>query len=95
MSLRYSLIGSMLILIAYGVLCYMKAGEVLQSQLGTIVRCEQLAGATDTVYHATVRTEHGQYLIAKLTDCQSSESINVLVKRGALFFNTVYEAVPR
>lgn len=95
MSLRLSLVLVILLLMAYGVLCYVKAGEVLQTQSGQVARCEQLGGARDKVYHATVRTEKGSYLIAKLATCQPDTVIKVLVKRGALYFNTVYVAEPR
>ena len=60
---------------------------------GEVQRCEVLGGVKiESFSHATIRAENGSYVIASLENCSPGKKVKVLIKRGALYFNTVYAA---
>ncbi|MEM9256753.1 MAG: hypothetical protein AAGA91_15000 [Pseudomonadota bacterium] len=87
------LLGVLALLAFFAVLSFSMRGEVLQSLQGEVQTCEILGEETpDSLVHATIRAENGSYLIADLDECRPGMLVRVVVKRGALFFNTVYGA---
>lgn len=60
---------------------------------GEVQKCETLGKEqTKTFVHATIRSEQSAYIIAKLNNCRPGQDVKIIVKRGALYFNTVYFA---
>ena len=94
MKLRLALLATALLIAAYAALSFYKSGEVLGSVAGRVERCERLGGAAQNLFHATIKAEDGRYMIAKLPGCQPGAEVTILLKRGALFFNTVFAAEP-
>ena len=65
----------------------------MQVMKGEVQRCEVLGGGdAESMTHATIRAENGSYLIASLMHCSPGMTVKVFIKRGALYFNTVYAA---
>lgn len=91
-SLRHVLTGALLLLCFYAMLSFYKSGEVLSTMAGKVQRCEVLGGASESRYHATIQAENGSYLIASLKSCSQGMEVRILIKRGALYFNTLYAA---
>lgn len=92
MKFAYSLLAIVLLLGGYGTLAYLKRGEVLHVQPGVVTQCVRLGGADSSRFHATIKAETGSYIIAELADCRADREVSVLIRRGALYFNTVYAA---
>ena len=87
------LIGITLLLGFYAALCFATKGELLEEISGRVEYCNVLnQGRKDPVTHATIKTKTNSFVIAPLDHCQSDLEVTVMVKRGALFFNTVYSA---
>ncbi len=95
MKLGSALIICALIICAYAVLSFSKKGEVVGTMVGNVERCERLGGAAESLSHATIKADSGRYIIAKLPGCEVGADVTILVKRGALFFNTVFAAQPK
>lgn len=89
--MRTVFFGIFLLLGFYATLSYRSSGEVLRTMSGTVERCEQLGGAAK-LHHATLKAENGTYIIASLAECRPGMKVSILIKRGALYFNTVYAA---
>ena len=83
--------GFLLLLCLFATLSVYTSGEVLRKMEGNIQKCGILGGNTlETVSHATIRSENGHYIIASSRNCSVGKKVTVLIKRGALYFNTVY-----
>ncbi len=95
MKLGSALLVSALIICAFAVLSFCKQGEVVDRMVGSVERCERLGGAAESLFHATIKADSGSYIIAKLPGCEVGAEVTILVKRGALFFNTVFAAQPK
>lgn len=60
---------------------------------GEVKKCDILGEDNmQSLTHATIRSETGSYIIASLNDCSPGAEVTIVVKRGALYFNTVYAA---
>ena len=60
---------------------------------GEVQRCEILGGSkVEPLTHATIKSENGSYIIASLNGCDPGIAVIIIIKRGALYFNTVYTA---
>ena len=88
-----------LLLLAVLFLCFIivfainSNGEVLRVIKGDIHTCEYLGGGkAGSIPHATIKTEHGHYVTAGVDGCSPGKRVNILVKRGVLYFNTIYVA---
>ncbi len=92
MKFAYSLLAVAVLLVGYGTLAYLKRGEVLHTQPGVVTQCVRLGGADSSRFHATIKAASGSYLIAELADCRADREVSVLTRRGALYFNTVFNA---
>ena len=88
------LITSLLLLLGFfALLSFNKNGEILKRMAGQVQKCNALSGGNaNALSHATIKTEQGNYIIATLNNCTSGAEVTVLIKRGALYFNTVYAA---
>ncbi len=89
--MRIALVCVFLLLCFYAVLAFNAQGEVLTTLRGKVERCRVLGGA-ESLQHATIKAENGSYLIASLEHCRAGAEVAVLIKRGALYFNTIYAA---
>lgn len=86
-------VGAFVVLVFYASLSYTSKGEILSTMKGEVQRCEVLGEKTaNSLLHATIRSEKGDYIIAKLDDCSVGMEVVILVKRGVLYFNTVFSA---
>lgn len=78
---------------SYVAICIYNNGETLKVMSGVIEKCEILGGRkSDSISHATIKMESGSYIISSISDCRVDLGVNVFVKRGALYFNSVYVA---
>ncbi len=92
-SLRQTILATALLLSCYGALCMYSKGETLAVKQGIIEKCELLGGGqSELISHATIRTESGAYLISSITDCETGAAVNIFIKRGILYFNSVFAA---
>lgn len=67
--------------------------ETLRVIKGEIQGCGYLdGGGEEPVLHATIKTEDNTYIKTAFQDCLSGKKVNVLVKRGMLYYNRVYVA---
>ncbi len=91
----------LLLLCFFAALSFFKSGEVIKTMAGKVQRCEVLGGGkvkslsnteSHAIFHATIKAKNGSYIIANLEDCRSGMDVNILIKRGALYFNTLYAA---
>lgn len=79
------------LLCLFTALSFTKSGEVLAVMTGDVQKCEFLGGGTaEKLPHATIKSKNGSYIIASLRDCSPGAEVNIFIKRGALFFNTIY-----
>jgi len=84
---------TLLLLCGFALLSFSHSGEILKTGEGTVYQCAQLSGAnTTSLFHATIEDKSGAFIIASLKDCKPGAKVTVLIKRGALYFNTVYAA---
>lgn len=91
--LRWIIIITALFLSAYLAICIRSNGETLQVLSGVVEKCDLLGGSGATpVSHATIKTETGGYIISSVSECGPGARVNIYIKRGALYFNTVYAA---
>jgi hypothetical protein len=82
-----------LLLGSYVALCVSGSGETLKVISGFVERCEILGGNSAELFsHATIKTEAGGYIISSLSDCVPGAEVNISIKRGILYFNTIYTA---
>jgi len=90
----YGIIASIiLLLLSFTVFAMMKEGETLRVMGGQVQRCESLGGGKmESIQHATIRAEDGSYVIASLKNCRADAEVSILIKRGILYFNTVFAA---
>ena len=92
-NMRWLISGTLLLLGFFAILSFNKNGEVLSVMSGEVQRCETLGGSqTESMSHATIKTDNGSYIIARLGSCSPGVKVSVLIRRGALYFNTVYAA---
>jgi hypothetical protein len=92
--LFFSIVSSVLIV----TFAISKNGETIGVIKGSVQVCKTLDGTTsDPKPHATIKVETGNYVTAILPDCTVGQNVNVLVKRGAFYFNSVFfaEKTPR
>lgn len=92
--MRWIISGAALLLIAFTALSMSKRGETLQELSGEVKKCSVLGGGNNKAQlsHATIKVDDGRYIIASLKNCSPNRKVTVLIKRGELFFNTVYAA---
>lgn len=91
--LLWLVLGVALFFFSYAMLAIDKNGEILKVIKGDIQGCEYLAGGgIEPMPHATIKTENDTYVTTIFQDCRSGTKVNVFVKRGILYFNTVYIA---
>lgn len=70
-----------------------KKGETIRVIEGSVQSCETLGGIKrDPKPHATIKTATGSYVTALLPNCKRGLDVNILVKRGAFYFNPVFFA---
>lgn len=85
--------GVFLILCFFAILSFAKNGEILGTMTGEVQKCEVLGEAKmGSLTHATIKSETGSYIIASLVSCSPGAEVTIVIKRGALYFNTVYAA---
>ncbi|GEM_PF-819384 len=98
MSLNNRRLGGLILLavISVGLMAWIAArhnGEILSVARGEIQKCEYLGGGkSESLPHATIKTESGDYLVSKFAHCRAGIDVNVFVRRGMLYFNTRYSA---
>lgn len=92
MNIRSVLLVALVLLCCYAALSFYKSGETLKTMTGKVEKCEVLGGAADSMFHATIKSASGSYIIANLRNCRPGSDVTILIKRGALYFNTVYAA---
>jgi hypothetical protein len=81
----------MLLLVIFTALCISKSGEILEVMAGEVKKCETLGGGNiEGMSHATIKVENGSYIISSLRSCKPGKITEIYVKRGVLYFNTVY-----
>jgi hypothetical protein len=91
--MRLMILGALALLCLFAALSFTKSGEVLEVMTGDVQKCEVLGGGTvKTLSHATIKSNNGSYIISSLRDCNPGAEVNIFIKRGALFFNTIYTA---
>ncbi|WP_320838211.1 hypothetical protein [Zhongshania sp.] len=92
-SLAKIVFATMVILGAYVAMCITGNGETLKVMTGVIEKCAVLGGKSAEAYsHATIKTSSGSYLISSVSSCSAGRDVNIFVKRGILYFNTIYVA---
>ena len=93
MKIQWLITSLFLLLGFFALLSFNKNGEILKSMAGQVQKCGALSGGNaNALSHATIKTEQGNYIIATLNNCTPDSKVTVLIKRGALYFNTVYAA---
>lgn len=93
LKLRWAILGTLLLLCFFAALSFNKSGETLATLKGEVTKCAVLSGATtQPIFHATIKDEKGNYVIASLKHCKPQAEVTILIKRGAVYFNTVYAA---
>lgn len=91
--MRSIIVGVLALLCLFAALSFTNSGEVLQVMSGDVQKCEVLGGsAVEKISHATIKSEDGSYIISSLRHCKPGATVNIFIKRGALFFNTLYAA---
>ncbi len=91
--LRWIIFLVALFLCLIAVFSFNKSGETLRVIKGDIQGCVYLGGGgAESIPHATIKTENDTYVTTIFQDCRAGTKVNVLVKRGILYFNTVYVA---
>jgi hypothetical protein len=89
--MRQIIFGSLLLLGFFTALCISESGEILEVMVGEVNKCEILGGGNiEGMSHATIKAENGSYIISSLRNCKPGKRTKIYVKRGALYFNTVY-----
>ena len=93
MNTQWLITSLLLLLSCFALLSFNKNGEVLTSMTGEVQNCSALSGGNgNALAHATIKTQQGNYIIAALNNCKAGTTVTVFIKRGALYFNTVYAA---
>ena len=93
LKLRWAILGALLLLSLFATLSFTKNGETLATLKGEVTICAVLSGATtEPIFHATIKDEKGNYVIASLKHCKPKAEVTILIQRGAVYFNTVYAA---
>jgi len=93
MKFIWALVATLSALITFALVAANKSGEALAVMPGHIQDCAQLGGDnTASLVHATIKTQSNNYLVAVFQNCRVGIKVNVITRRGALYFNTVYEA---
>ena len=91
--MRSIILVTLALLCLFAALSFTKSGEVLAVMAGDVQKCEVLGGGTaEKLSHATIKSKNGSYIISSLRDCRPGAEVNIFIKRGALFFNTIYTA---
>lgn len=91
--LGVQILSVLLFLGLYASLSYYNSGEILVTMKGEVQSCEVLGGSRmKSITHATMKSDSGSYIIASLEKCSPGTEVTILIKRGALYFNTVYAA---
>jgi hypothetical protein len=89
--MRWVIVASLLLLGFFTALCISKSGEVLEVMVGEVQKCETLGGGNmEGILHATIKADNGSYIISSLRSCNPGARTEIYVKRGALYFNSVY-----
>lgn len=89
----YWIAAAVLVVVSFAVLSFTSQGEVIETIGGTVQKCDVLGGNTsNSLIHATIKSEDGRYIIASLPQCNKDMSVDIEIVRGALYFNTVYSA---
>jgi hypothetical protein len=89
--MRWTILGSLLLLGVFTTLCISKSGEILEVMAGEVQKCETLGGGNiEGMSHATIKVDDGSYIISSLRSCNPGARTEIYVKRGALYFNSVY-----
>lgn len=92
-TLKKAILLALMLLSFYIVICIRSSGDTLEQMTGVIEQCVILGGNTrDRLSHATIKVDSGSYLISSVSECRVGERINVFVKRGMLYFNSIYVA---
>ncbi len=93
--MRIIIFSIVIILCLFAALSSAKRGEILQVKAGVIEKCDTLSGGQgQSMTHATIKDEDGNYVIASLQPCIPDANVSLFIKRGALYFNTVFAAKP-
>ncbi|EIF44599.1 MAG: hypothetical protein ACJA1T_000016 [Zhongshania aliphaticivorans] len=88
-----SVFAAILILGVYVAICITANGETLKVMTGVIEKCAVLGGKSAEAHsHATIKTSSGSYLISSVSSCSVGSDVTIFVKRGILYFNTIYVA---
>lgn len=92
-SLAKVVFAAILILGVYVAICIIANGETLKVMTGVIEKCAVLGGKSAEAHsHATIKTRSGSYLISSVSNCSVGSDVTIYVKRGILYFNTIYVA---
>lgn len=92
-NIRWVIVSVILLLSLYATVSISRSGETIKIIQGEVKKCNLLGGGKEeSIPHATIKTEMGSYLISSLKGCNPGEKVNVFIKRGALYFNTIYVA---
>ena len=93
--MRLIISGTIVLLLIFTTLALSKRGEILQERSGKVAKCSILGGGDKAqLAHATIKTDDGDYLIASLKKCSPNREVTIFIRRGALYFNSVYAAEP-
>ena len=93
MKIQWLITSILLLLSFFAFLSFNKNGEIIKSMGGEVQKCTALSGGKpNPLSHATIKTRQGNYIIAALDNCKAGSTVTILIKRGALYFNTVYAA---
>lgn len=91
--LRWIFLLVIFLLGSYVALCVYGSGKTLKVMEGVVEHCGLLGGNNiQIISHATIKTELGAYIISSLSECRSGAAVTISVKRGILFFNSIYAA---
>lgn len=91
--MRLVILATLVLLCLFATLSFTKNGEILEVITGGVQSCEVLGGSTvESLSHATIKTANGSYIISSLRNCSAGAKVNIFIKRGALYFNTIYVA---
>lgn len=89
--MRWIISGIFLLLCFFTILCVSKSGEILKVMEGEVKKCDILgSGNVELMSHATIKVESGGYVISSLRSCNPGAGVKIYVKRGVLYFNTVF-----
>lgn len=93
MKFIWAIVAILAILITFAIVAANSSGEPLEVIPGQIQSCTQLGSDnTESIVHATIKTESNQYLVAAFVNCSAGTRVKVIKRRGILYFNTVYDA---